>query len=425
MITEELMEVMKNHSNENGLPVFDYIEWQRMIATYEKDDIRDSLAHYVTENKVEFPYKKFDRDVVASLFHRFYNTSMIGAYKDFPIVEERYPYANSYQDAPLGVIEKSNTFNDTSDMFQNKNRMKCGSNVVASPYEIWTNEELLSRMNWHWWRKGVMEDDGITDKIYRSGFRLGTYVATQFKPHVAKAVYERHRAKNVLDTSSGWGDRLAGFYATPCTELYVGTDPNPEVYETYKEQCVFYEKILSHGIEPELVEHDNWFECIGSKRVVIYNLPCEDVNWNDWQDTFDMYFTSPPYFETEKYAVNSGKETDQSWYRYNNFELWKYGFFFDVTRIVWDTVKTNGYMMINIIEPRSKNGIRFPLCDEMVKVFSELTESHYIGKIGMRMMARPNSDKKELQGVFIEPIWVFRKGNFAYMDSPDNLDKFF
>ena len=82
-------------------------------------------------------------------------------------------------------------------------------------------------------------------------------------------------------------------------------------------------------------------------------------------------------------------------------------------------------MMINIIEPRSKNGIRFPLCDEMVKVFSELTESHYVGKIGMRMMARPNSDKKELQGVLIEPIWVFRKGNSEYMDSPDNLDKFF
>ena len=48
-----------------------------------------------------------------------------------------------------------------------------------------------------------------SDKSYLSAFRLGTYIATQFKPIVAKTVYEMTDAKRVLDTSCG-SDRLAG-----------------------------------------------------------------------------------------------------------------------------------------------------------------------------------------------------------------------
>ena len=54
----------------------------------------------------------------------------------------------------------------------------------------------------------------LSDKSYISAFRLGTYIATQFKPIVAKTVYNMTEAKRVLDTSCGWGDRLAGFFAS-------------------------------------------------------------------------------------------------------------------------------------------------------------------------------------------------------------------
>ena len=46
-------------------------------------------------------------------------------------------------------------------------------------------------------------------KVIIESFRLGTYIATQFKPVVAKAIYQMTNAKRVLDTSCGWGDRLA------------------------------------------------------------------------------------------------------------------------------------------------------------------------------------------------------------------------
>ena len=104
--------------------------------------------------------------------------------------------------------------------------------------------------------------------------------------------------------------------------------------------------------------------------------------------------------------------SDQSWSRYNSFDRWKYDFFFKVTEMVWPTIRQNGFMMINIIEPRAKNGVRLNLCDDMVDHFAALPDSNYVGKIGMRMMARPNAE--ELEGVFIEPIWTFRKGNPNY-----------
>jgi hypothetical protein len=274
-------------------------------------------------------------------------------------------------------------------------------------------------MNWKFWLLGILEGYGIKEKSFRSAFRLGTYTATQFKPSVAKALYEKHNAVNVLDTSCGWGDRLAGFYATPSTKLYVGCDPNPEVFEVYKEQCLFYEKCL--GFEATLIEKEDYFECVGKKTVKIWRKPSEDVNWDLYTNTFDLYFTSPPYFDTEKYGAFSEEIEDQSWFRYNSFEKWKYDFLFKVTGMVWKTIKKDGFMMINIIEPSSK-GKRMPLCDDMVDFFKTLEDCNYIGKIGMRMMARPNAI--ELKQVFIEPIWTFRKSNSDYIEA-GTLEKFF
>ena len=77
-----------------------------------------------------------------------------------------------------------------------------------------------------------------------SAFRLGTYIATQFKPIVAKCVYEMTDAKRVLDTSCGWGDRLAGFFASNAEEYY-GCDPNPNTYMRYTEQIDRYNRLLS------------------------------------------------------------------------------------------------------------------------------------------------------------------------------------
>lgn len=425
MILDTIIKVFENNCDERGIPNLSNKQFISLSETYDKQDIKDSLANYICKNNIPFPTKIISKERLTELFLKFRNKSMLDYYIKSEHVNERFDYKYSYYNNPLGVLNVVHTYNDVSDFFQQENRMKCGSNSSTSPFSTWKNELLLSKMNWHFWRKGVMGNSDFDDAAFRSGFRLGSYTATQFKPNVAKALYEKHNAKYVLDTSCGWGDRLAGFYATKNTKKYVGCDPNPDVFETYKKQCIFYEECLGHSAY--ITVKDNYFKCEGSKTVEIWNLPSEDVDWSLYENQFDFYFTSPPYFETEKYAEDSDKVENQSWNRYDTFDKWKYDFFFDVTKKVWITLKSDAFMMINIIEPRGRSNSRFKLCDDMVDFFSTFDDSYYIGKIGMRMSLRPNLMKKDIPEIFIEPIWIFRKGNNNYLqeEKSTTLENFF
>ena len=423
MTDRKLIDLFNKNSDDTGIPLISNSEWLRLIDEYSRDDIKMALAQYIHSNRIPFPLKKITATEFENNFLKFCQTSMMNQYKRFDQVLEKHEYKYKYADLPLGVIDKSHSYNKSSDYFQEENRMKCGSNQVDAPWSIWHDKEKLTKMNWHFWRKGALGKSNICAATFRSAFRIGTYTATQFKPSVAKALYEKHGAVYVLDTSVGWGDRLVGFYATANTRVYVGCDPNPDTFAVYKEQCLAYERLL--GETPVIVESENYFKCTGSKQVEIWNLPSEDVDWSKYKDYFDFYFTSPPYFETEKYAHSTDKVDMQSWSRYPTYDAWKNDFFFKVNRMVWETLKTGAFMMLNIIHPNSvKHSPN--LCDEMVDDIKTFADAHYLGKLGMRLQARPHSIvKASKNAVFIEPIWVFRKGNSTYPTHSSVFDSLF
>lgn len=415
MINPNILNYFDSYTDSRGIPHVPNSDWRNLITQYDKRDIKESLTEYIIGNNLPFPIKEISYDEMSDLFVKFTKASMLDQYKYPGSVFERADYKYKYTDNPLGVIDKSHAYNNVSNYFQQTNRMKCGSNLVSSPWDIWHDRKMLNDMNWHFWRLGTLGKSDVCESTFRSAFRIGTYTATQFKPNVAKGLYEKHNARKVLDTSCGWGDRLAGFYATSSTELYVGCDPNPEVYQTYKDQCLEYENLLGCD-SAVLQEFDNHFICIGIKKVIIYNLPSEDVDWNLYHNTFDFYFTSPPYYETERYAANNS--STQSWVRYPSFDSWKHDFFFKVNRMIWDTLTDDAFMMINIIEPRTAKGVRLNLCDDMVDDILTYPNAYYLGKIGMRMQARPHAIvEADKNSIFVEPIWVFRKNNKDYLNT--------
>lgn len=426
MPNQNLVNYFTTHSDSRGIPFIKNQVWLQFITQHPANEIKEALAEYITANNIPFPLKEITQDEFEENFLKFCRTSMMNMYKDFDNVIEKHKYKYKYDDNPLGVLDKSHAYNISSNYFQQANRMKCGSNQVDSPWEIWHTKHKLYRMNWHFWRAGTLGKSDVSDSTFRSAFRIGTYTATQFKPNVAKALYEKHNAVNVLDTSVGWGDRLAGFYATPNTKLYVGCDPNPETFEVYKKQCLEYERLL--GSKPVITESVNYFSCKGVKHVEIYKMPSEDVNWSMYKNVFDFYFTSPPYFETEKYAASTSDSDKQSWSRYPTYKEWRDDFLFKVNRMVWDTLTDNAYMMINIIPPGRehtswKEGVN--LCDMMVDDIKTYPNAHYLGKIGMRLQARPHTIRKAEKGsVHVEPIWVFRKGTNEYPKT-STFDQFF
>ena len=178
-------------------------------------------------------------------------------------VFEKYDdYKYPYSEYGLGLINGPSTYNDVSNYFMQDLRLACGSYGFDAPKEVWekgTAKEIWRCMGPIWrgingvQKKVIKETDGteterliggeLSAKSYISAFRLGTYIATQFKPVVAKAIYDITNAKTVLDTSCGWGDRLAGFFASDAEEYY-GCDPNPNTYQRYQEQISSYNKLL-------------------------------------------------------------------------------------------------------------------------------------------------------------------------------------
>lgn len=404
-----LIEYFESKGNGN-IPFISYDEWYQFRNQHDKQDIKNALAEYIHKHKVPFPFKQISHQEVKELFLKFKRENLSPYSIPQGMVYEKFEYKYNYESNPLGIIGKSHIYNSISNYYQQENRYNCGSVYCKSPLQVWNDKQLLSNMNWIFWRDGVLEGHDIDDKSFRSSFRLGAYVNTQFKPAAAKTLYSYHSAKNVLDMSCGWGDRLAGFYATSCTKLYVGCDPNPATYETYKKQCVDYENFL--GFNAVLIENEDHFICEGSKKVIIYNLPAEDINWSQYDNTFDIFFSSPPYFCTEKYGEGKDKEENQSWSRYLTFEDWRDKFFYPVLKNIWNTITDNGFFMVNIIDPQSKKG-RHKLCDDMVDFIKSFDNAFYLGQILMEMRARPHTNL--LKSISGEPIWTFRKGNPNYI----------
>ena len=239
-----------------------------------------------------------------------------------------------------------------------------------------------------------------------SAFRLGTYIATQFKPVVAKAIYDMTNAETVLDTSMGWGDRLAGFYASNATH-YIGCDPNPNTFKVYKEMIKEFDILTGN-----------------KKTTQIYNCGAEDLPWDEINNV-DCAFTSPPYFSTERYNEGGEKEELQSWAKFNEYDRWRDDFFLPVSE---NCINKSKHTLINIMDPQIK-GKRYRTGDEICDKYYE----NFKGQIGMRIMQRPKSDKlfkdeqekKEfMNNIFIENIWYFSNEN-TDLFKKTTLDEFF
>ena len=282
-------------------------------------------------------------------------------------------------------------------------RLACNSYGYKGPLQRWNDGDNLWGAFGPIWRgvnPGGKKGHFLTHETYYVAFRLGTYNATQFKPLVAKIIYDMTGAKTVLDTSMGWGDRLAAFYASNATH-YIGCDPNPNTFARYKNMIGFYDKLTG-----------------GKKNVQMYNCGAEDLPWNDIEN-IDCAFTSPPYFSTERYNEGGEKQELQSWFKFNEYESWRDNFYLPVSQNSFDSLSDNGVLLVNILDPKVK-GKRYRSGDELVNMLKD----NFMGQIGMRITQRPQgknvfSDEKGnfdkdamdefMKKIYIENIWCFAK----------------
>ena len=400
-MNEELYQILKSSVDNTGLPVMNSNQFISVTDKFGKEEFRKTLADFITNEKPPYPLKEFNLQKVIDTFHKLKKadyTKFITT-SDKEVIEKYDDYKYPYSKYGLGVIDGPNVFNYVSDYFMNDLRMACGSYGFKSPIQRWNDGDNIWGAFGPIWR-GVNDAKELSRDTYTMSFRLGTYIATQFKPIVAKTIYEMSDAKTVLDTSMGWGDRLTAFYASNATH-YIGCDPNPNTFARYHKMIEFYDKLTG-----------------GKKTTQIYNCGAEDLPWNEIKNV-DCAFTSPPYFSTERYNEGGDKQELQSWFKFNEYESWRDNFYLPVSQNTFDSLSDNGVMLINILDPKVK-GKRYRSGDELV----DMLLPNFMGQVGMRIMQSPQGasvfkdengkfDKaamdRFMNKIYIENIWYFSK----------------
>lgn len=399
-----------------GMTPYLYIdnkEWEYIKNTFNKDDVKESLAKVamtyglpyadISEKEAKNEYLKLKGIRCNELF-------VEGDWFPRKASESKYPLTF---EGKQQYVRRLNIGNSASNHFQQANRWSVDGTTSPGPKRTWENYEFMVTLMGGLYS---LKMNDVSKNSLRVCLGLRKYICSQFKPNVAKVLYDYVQAKNVLDISAGWGDRLTGFYASEYGKHYVGIDPRKENHPIYEAQSEFYSK------------HNGWFE--SEKKATFHCSPAEDMDYSEYEDYFDIVFSSPPYFNVERYSYDD----TQSWVRYKNIDAWNKQFLHKTIEKAWPTIRKGGYLAINIADVyatsqgdgRSYQEITNPMND----FISEYSDSEYVGCLGMEMAKRPgsigagmmiesDSDRftdeskqkaEESEGkTFCEPVWVWKK----------------
>ena len=385
-------------------------EWAHIKETFDKDDVRESLATVaMTYPPPYMDISQVDCRKDYGKLKSIWQHDLFTEGEWFARAEDGYEWPITFKGSQW-YIKRNNIGNKSSNYFQQENRWSVDGTISPGPLRTWeTHKFMVSLMGAAY----TLKFPKIDKSTLRTMLGLRKYICSQFKPNAAKALYDYFGAKNILDFSAGWGDRLAGFYACMNTELYVGIDPRKENHPIYEEQAKYYES------------HQTLFE--SEKTTKFHCDAAEDFDFDQYKDTFDIIFTSPPYFNVERYSYDD----NQSWVRYKNIDNWNKDFLQRSVENMWRSLRSGGKLCVNIADVNaSSQGMKkkgwLKICDPMNDFIKTFKDSKYLGCIGMEMASRPNSigagtgvDSgesnrkpemlKKFNGKFCEPIWVWEK----------------
>ena len=386
-------------------------EWEYIKDTFDKEDVKESLAKVAMTYEIpyaEMSVKDAHRDYLKLKGMNHNDVLVDGEW--FAREGTEYRYDLTFE-GKQQYFKRINTGNKASNYFQQVNRWSVDGSVSPGPQRTWESEKFMTSLMGSAYSLKLPK---INRNVLRTMIGLRKYICAQFKPNVAKVLYDKLGSENILDFSAGWGDRLAGFYASETSEYYLGIDPRKENHPIYEEQAEFYHK------------HMTVFEV--QKKCDFIESPAEEVDFMGYKDFFDTVFTSPPYFNVERYSYD---ET-QSWVRHKEINEWNENFLQRTLKNLWCSVKSGGYLLVNISDVYSNSKWStdrgwLEICNPMNDFLSTFTDSEYQGCIGMELAKRPNSGgagtaksddyteealkkaEETKDKTFCEPIWIWKK----------------
>lgn len=239
-------------------------------------------------------------------------------------------------------------------------RMTCDSINSPSPIRSWYQKK----------HRTTLENSKFYKDNPRSALTLRKYIASQFRPTAAMAVYQMFNAKSVYDPCGGWGDRMIA--AMALNIKYFCRDVNPLVLAGYASMQHMY----GGNVDFEYAQSE-------------LSAPMEK---------FDLVFTSPPYWKAEKYQgdLSSHKQ-------YPKFDDWINNFLFKMLDFSWESLNVGGHLVLNVSDIYANHTYN-KIVSPVLNYFKN--RNPYL--IGYRMGKRLNS-KSMKTGIFCEPMIVIKK----------------
>jgi len=236
-----------------------------------------------------------------------------------------YPYTTSYvspsdlknlidyiETTPVEEIPKTFHGERIVGYFIDPVRVHCkrSDEKGKSPYSYWIeNRDLIEEQ---------------TQDPEKMDYMIFTAVkgCSSFYPYGMFATLNKFKPKSLLDPCAGWGERMLACMLNGIK--YTGCDPNTLLQ-------YHYQKILDA------------FE-VNHEKYKVIKSPFEEADLGT--ETFDMVYTSPPFWDTEIYSSESSQSSS-----YAGINAWKTNFMYLLLDIAWNRLNPGGVMCIYIQNP--------------------------------------------------------------------------
>lgn len=225
--------------------------------------------------------------------------------------------------------------------------------------------------------------------VYPTAIRRALELVTgeniqNFKSQNARAIIEHCCPVlwgRVYDYSCGYGGRLLGITSSNLQLNYVGVDPNTETVENLK--------LLN-----------NFIEQAGGRSGEIHQSVSEEFVPED----IDCAFSSPPYFNLEKYS----DEPTQCMNQFDSMDEWFEGYVAPTMRNIHKGLNSDGVFATNIADYKTPKE-EFKVVDRWIETAKKMGFKH-TQTVKMMLNTRPGVGNGKQDGFEkFEGIYIFTK----------------
>lgn len=245
--------------------------------------------------------------------------------------------------------------------------IRCGKS--KTPMEVFLDDNLLDKAI----KKRMKTGTHINEAMMRKTFKVsgGAQTVSNFRPTVARWIYDKYGGEHVYDPCAGFGGRMIGAITSPRVKYYEGCEPST---------------LTKKGLD------EMAFKLCCDTSIIIRQKCAED---HIPENSPDLIFTSPPYFDTEKYS----NEDTQSYLKYPTYEEWRLGFLVPLVSNSVYALKQEGYFIINIANVKNAKTLE----DDFQKLAKDYNLQH-VTTYKMTLSKQHSGGKFKY-----EPIFVYRK----------------